>query len=143
MTKHAARLAAAKIWLTSPFTPLVRTGDAPYLSSAIYTLATVMTYAVPDLAVDEHWRLYVNPQWLDATPTPHVGARLAHLTHHLLLDHAGRARSMGVGTRERAGWTAAADLSVAECLTAAGTDLLGCPLPAQLDLPAGRSVEER
>lgn len=138
----AARLAAAKLWLTSPAARDARTGDAPYLTSAVYALVTVPSPLVHDLAVDENWRLYVNPGWLDRTPTPDVGARLAHVTYHLLLDHAGRARSLSVGRRESQHWTTAADLVVAECLDQAGLDRLGAPLPDELHLPPSRSAEQ-
>src|SRR4051794_11439713 len=89
------KLAAAKLWLTS--TPVVKgvaVGDAPYLTAAVYSLVTVATQDVLTMSTDELWRLYVNPVWLDVTDVPTVAGQIAHVTLHLLMDHADRARSM-------------------------------------------------
>ena len=42
------------------------------------------------MTVDEQWRVYVNPDWLAATPVPEVGHELAHLAWHGLVDVAER-----------------------------------------------------
>src|SRR3954468_12609580 len=116
-TLDTDKLAAAKLWLTS--TPVVKgvtVGDAPYLTTAVYSLVTVATHDVPTVSTDELWRLYVNPEWLDATDVPTVAGEIAHVTLHLLMDHAGRARSMDVGAREASAWETAADAGVADTL---------------------------
>ncbi|MCU0262785.1 MAG: VWA-like domain-containing protein [Candidatus Nanopelagicales bacterium] len=110
-------LAAGKLWLT---TPMVRggprTGDMPYLSTALYALVAVPSGDVATMATDPAWRLYVNPAWLaDSQLTAaEVGAALAHHVWHLLADHAGRASDMGVrGSTSRA-WRVAADVTIHE-----------------------------
>lgn len=112
------KLAAAKLWLTSPSTSAAAAGNAPYLSAAMYSLVTVACSDVETMAADEQWRLYVNPLWLDASEVRDVAAAMTHAVLHLLLDHAGRARSMQVGTRESTTWHQAADVAIGEQLSA-------------------------
>lgn len=138
------RLSAAKLWLTATSAPGLaqRVGGAPYLSAAVYSLPTVVTPAVPTAAADEKWRLYVNPDWLAEADIPQIAAEVAHAAWHLLLDHAGRARSMGVGAAEAAVWAKATDATVAETLAAAGHDVGRAVGPALLGLPAGLAAEQ-
>lgn len=138
-----AKLAAAKLWLTStPTLPAVVVGNAPYLTTAVYSPITVATEDVDTVAVDELWRLYVNPSWLASADVPTVAAEITHATLHLLMDHAGRARSMHVGSREAAAWRDAADVGIAETMRLMG-------LPAVVDpaddarLRGNLSTEER
>ena len=65
------------------------------------------------MTVDEHWRVYVHPGWLAASDVPTVAGELAHVTWHLLLDHADRARDQHVDARTAKPWHEAADLTVA------------------------------
>ena len=139
----AEKLAAAKLWLTaSPGEgQRVGCGDMPYLAVAMYAMSTVPTTGVATCTIDHRWRLYVNPNWLDQVPVQDLAVALAHCVWHVLSDHAARAESMQVGTREAASWHAAADVCLAALLTEAGLphDLVSA---ADLQLPPGRSVEE-
>jgi predicted metal-dependent peptidase len=130
------RLAAAKLWLTSA------QGDQPYLSTALYALQVVGSEDVPAVTADRSWRLYVHPGWLGATPVPEVAAGLAHVTWHLLLEHADRAVALDVGAREAPAWRTAADVTVGETLAAAGLAGHGLPEAGPLGLTPGRSAEE-
>lgn len=140
------RLAAAKLWLVSPPHP-GSTGadvprDLPYLAHALYALVAVPCPDVPRATVDERWRLYVDPGWLAAAPVPAIGRELAHLVWHLLADHAGRARDLGVRRDTAAHWRTAADVTVHATLL---PDLLvpdGLPSARGTRLPPGRSAEE-
>lgn len=118
MTTTADRLAAAKLWLisqsTGSGTDLPR--DLPYLAQALYALSVVETAAVAGVSADEHWRLYVNPTMVSRLEVPDLGRELAHLTWHLLMDHAGRAHTMRVDHTSAEHWHLAADLTVAETL---------------------------
>jgi predicted metal-dependent peptidase len=138
------KLAAAKLWLTSTPTSLVasRVGDAPYLTQAVYSLITVASDAVERMATDEHWRLYVNPTWLELADVDSVAAEIAHVTVHLLMDHAGRARSMHVGTAEGPAWREASHAGIAETL-AAGKLPPVVRAPDDLRLSGNLSTEER
>lgn len=130
------RIAAAKLWLTSGH------GDLPYLADALYTLHTVSSVETPSMTADDRWRLYVNPGWAAGASVPEIGAQLAHVTWHLLADHAGRARSLHVTSSTASTWRDAADVTVAETLDASGLDGHALPRPADLRLTAGRPAEE-
>ena len=143
------RLTAAKLWLISEPPPGVPADvDAPapralpYLAHALFALVPVPCAEVRALAVDEHWRLYVNTDWLVATDVSAIARELAHETWHLLQDHAGRARDLHVDPSTAEHWTRAADATVAATLD---VDLLrprGLPAAGDLELPDGRSAEE-
>lgn len=128
------RLAAAKLWLVSS-----AAADMPYLSSALFALVPGATDAVARMATDRLWRLYVNPDWLAATPVEEVGLDLAHHVWHLLADHDGRAADMNVGPGRAADWTAAADATIEQVVPAwrapGGST-------RERGLPPGRSAEE-
>lgn len=140
------RLTAAKLWLVSE-PPHGAAGaaaprDLPYLAHALFALVPVPCAEVRALAVDEHWRLYVNTDWLAAAEIPEIARELAHETWHLLQEHAGRARDMHVDPSSADHWTKAADATVAATL---GVDQLRpatLPDADELALPAGRSAEE-
>lgn len=129
------RLAAAKLWLTSD------QGDLPYLSAALYSLHPVSSTEVATICADTDWRIYVNPSWVCAAAVPEIAAELAHVTWHLLCDHAGRAGSMLVTASTARHWRDATDVTVAETLDACGLRhaLAGA---ADHGLRAGRSAEE-
>ncbi len=128
------RLAAAKLWLVSPGTGPDTAGprNLPYLATAVYALLHVPSAGVATLRADEHWRLYVNGDWVLGAEVPEIAREIAHVAWHLLMDHAGRARGMGVDRTTARAWRTAADLTVAETL-----DPPGC-VPGDL----GRRVRE-
>ena len=141
---HADRLAAAKLWLVSaarqpgPDAPR----DLPYLAHAVYAVVTVPSSEVPRMTCDELWRVYINTDWLEAAPIRAIGAELAHLTWHLLHDHAGRARDLRVDSTTAGQWHAACDAALEPTLRA--DDLVPDELPRAADfaLPAGLSAEQ-
>ncbi len=138
-------LTAAKLWLVSeppagPGTGAAR--DLPYLAHALFALVPVVSSEVPRMSVDEQWRLYVNPSWVLATPLPDVAAELAHQTWHLLLDHADRARSLGVRASTAPAWDDAADLTVGATLAADWLAPAHLPTPERLGQPRGLAAEE-
>lgn len=130
------RIAAAKLWLTRG------QGDLPYLTDALYTLHTVSSVETTSMSADDHWRVYVNPGWVARASVPEIGAHLAHVTWHLLADHAGRARSLHVTSSTASAWRDAADVTVAETLDASGLDGHHLPRPKDLRLTPGRPAEE-
>jgi predicted metal-dependent peptidase len=132
------RLAAAKLWLVSTSSPTT-CGNLPYLATALYALIPVATNRVRDMTADRHWRLYLNPMWVEATDIPVVAARMAHVAWHLLAQHPERADDLQVRRATAGQWRLAADATVAEVLTGLAT---GLATPADLCLPAGRSAEE-
>lgn len=130
------RLAAAKLWLTS------EQADLPYLSSALYSLHAASSTEIETMTADTDWRIYVNPAWVAQASVPEISSELAHLTWHLLTDHALRAGSMLVGSATAQAWRDATDVTVAETLCASGLNEHSLELPAEHGLPAGRSAEE-
>ena len=136
------RLAAAKLWLISRGTQ--SEPDAPrnlsYLTHALYALVAVPTSAVATIAADEYWRLYVNPGWAFATEVPEIARELVHLTWHLLMDHAGRARGMLVDATTSDAWHRACELTVDETLAPSGASPSPTAEEAALTgaTPAGR-----
>ncbi|MGW0966435.1 vWA domain-containing protein [Streptomyces sp. NPDC002516] len=65
--------------------------DRPYLAAALYSLTVVPSAEVPTMGVDRHWRCYVSPSFVEATPVPELAGVWVHEVAHLLRDHHGRA----------------------------------------------------
>ena len=138
------KLAAAKLWLIS--TP-VNDGptvprDLPYLAHALYALIPVMASDVPSLTCDEQWRVYVNPEWLTAASIDEIGRELAHVTWHLLADHADRARDQDVDASTSRAWRLATDVTISRTLEPDALRPEGLATSADLRLPDDRSAEE-
>jgi predicted metal-dependent peptidase len=140
------RLTAAKLWLVSDPPGAVAGPDGPrglpYLAHALFALVPVPCPEVPALAVDEHWRLYVNTDWLVGAEVAEIARELAHETWHLLQEHAGRARDMHVDAASAEHWTQASDATVAATLDVDGLRPTTLGDAAALSLPEGRSAEE-
>ena len=136
----ANRLSAAKLWLVSTESPTT-CGDMPYLSSALYALVPVATECVEAMTIDEHWRLYVNPTWIENAEIEVIAARIAHLAWHLLADHADRARDLEVGPDQATAWQKASDATVAETVDSP-TVRTGLMSPPGYGWDRGRSAEE-
>ena len=145
MTLNLQNLAAAKLWLISSSTSPASTTtprDLPYLSRALYALIPVPNDAVAIMTCDERWRIYINPAWLDTATIPEIGAELAHVTWHLLQDHALRARDLGVDSSTMAAWQAASDMTIAHTLRSEQVCPPRLPTAASGGLLPGRSAEE-
>jgi len=128
------RLAAARL----------RAADAqPFLALALYALIPITDPNRGTFAVDEAWRMYVDPACLAEWSVAEVAGVLLHEVGHLIRDHAGRARTIAVVTeREARVWNIAADAEINDDLQAGGVELPGrCVLPSSLKQPAHRSAE--
>lgn len=141
------KLAAAKLWLISPPpSPTSRRSDVPrdlpYLSHALYALIPVVDNDVATLTCDEWWRIYINEQWFDTATVPEIGAELAHVTWHLLAEHADRARDQDVDRSTASAWEKATDATIAHTLTPDMLKPKGLASAADLELPDARSAEE-
>jgi predicted metal-dependent peptidase len=130
----AAKVSAARLWAVARH---------PYLASALFASTVI---PVPDLGgatVDEAWRLYVDPEVVDRWTVAELGSLMVHHTGHLLRDHAGRARTMGLGPGQADDWALAADAEINDDLTHADLRLPGeVVLPETLGCEAGRLAEE-
>ncbi len=114
----------------------------PFLAVALYALVPVAAPGLGTFAVDERWRLSIDPATLDQWPIDVVTVALLHEVGHVVRDHAGRARDEGVDEETKDRWNIAGDVEINEALT-----LDGCDVPetwcsaAMLRLPAGRAAE--
>lgn len=139
------KLAAAKLWLISP-APGIETVDSPrdlaYLAHALYALVPVASDEVTRMTCDEWWRIYVNAAWLDRATIREIGEELAHLTWHLLSDHAGRARDQEVDRSTASAWTKATDATISHTLDQEVLRPDDLPTASDLRMRPGLSAEE-
>ncbi|WP_030436013.1 vWA domain-containing protein [Actinoplanes subtropicus] len=131
---YAARLAAARA--------------RPYLAAALYALRPVASERVPTMAVDRHWRCYVSPAFVAATPVEELAGVWVHEVSHLLRDHHGRgdryaARHGLSGRGERLRMNIAADLEINDDVYGEGlAEPAGAVRPRLLRLEEGLLMEE-
>jgi predicted metal-dependent peptidase len=128
------RLAAAR---------LLAAETHPFLAVALYALTPIADDSTPTFAVDESWRLYVNPRQLAEWPVIQTAGVLLHEVSHLIRDHAGRARALNVsGEQSRRLWNLAADAEINDDLLSAGVDLPPDPVtPRTLGMPNSKVAE--
>ncbi|MCV7384458.1 hypothetical protein H7K14_11475 [Mycolicibacter longobardus] len=139
------KLSAAKLWVISKPSSSAsddKPCDQPYLAVALFALHPVPSTHVGRMAVDECWRLYINPEWLTGAGIPTIGRELAHLIWHLLSEHASRARSVGVSQLSAPVWKLAADASIADMIGLTGLKPKRLARPYSLGLPYNRAAEE-
>ncbi|GAA2694800.1 MULTISPECIES: VWA-like domain-containing protein [Actinosynnema] len=120
----------------------------PYLATALFALRVVESRAVPTMAVDEHWRCYASPEFVERTPLVELAAVWVHEVSHLLRDHHGRgerfADEHGLrGPAERLRRNIAADCEINDDSFDDELPLPeGAVRPELLRLPAGLLMEE-
>jgi len=128
------RVAAARLWAASRF---------PYLASALFATRLLPVDRPGLVAVDESWRMFVDPGLVLAWRAEQLGSVLVHHAGHLLRDHAGRARALGVGEDAAGRWTLAADAEINDDLVSANLSFPSQPvLPSSLGCAPGRFAEE-
>lgn len=100
------QVAAARLWAAS---------RQPYLATALFGLPTIARPGIGTIAVDDRWRLSVDPEVASGFDVAELGRVLVHLVGHLLRDHAGR-----VTTPVPEAWLLAVDAEVNDDLAADG-----------------------
>ncbi|MFF5446213.1 VWA-like domain-containing protein [Streptomyces sp. NPDC012888] len=117
--------------------------DRPYLASALYALTVVPSDGVPTMGVDRHWRCYVSPRFVDATPVAELAGVWLHEVAHLLRDHHGRAdRLPAADQRDPVRVNIAQDCEINDDLLADGIRLpAGRMEPKHFGLPTGGLFE--
>lgn len=142
----------------------------PYLTTAVWSMFPVEKPGIKTMAVDKHWRLYYDPQFVEDRDVSELAAVLYHEVSHLLRKHNQR----GVGktaqiswpaecvpddlnpTKEQSGfvmiplWLLATDFEInddihRECRSQTIKKIHlwdKCILPSQFDLPEGLLAEE-
>ncbi|MFF9075162.1 VWA-like domain-containing protein [Streptomyces sp. NPDC014872] len=118
--------------------------DRPYLASALYALSVVPSTGVPTMGVDRHWRCYVSPAFVEATPVAELAGVWLHEVAHLLRDHHGRAERLSASDqRDHHRLNVAQDCEINDDLIADGLPLPAGRLePRLFGLPTGRIFEE-
>jgi predicted metal-dependent peptidase len=106
------RVAAARLWATH---------EVPYLASALFACTVREDHGCGTVRIDSSWQVSADPEVLAALSVSELGRLLIHLCGHVLRDHGGRARTLGVEQEDgRALWNRAADAELNDDLHAAG-----------------------
>lgn len=117
----------------------------PYGSHAMLSLVPIQQPGLGTAAVDAHWRLYYDPQTLEAMGVEEAAGLIIHEVSHLILRHHKRAqillRDASPETWER--WNTATDYAINSMLRKQGIKLMaGVLYPEQDQLPAMLSADE-
>ncbi|MGH7698205.1 MAG: DUF2201 family putative metallopeptidase, partial [Candidatus Dormibacteria bacterium] len=127
-------LPAARLWAAARF---------PYLASALFGCRVVEAAGIGTVAVDQAWRLWLDPEIAQDWTPAELGSLLVHHVCHLLRDHAERALGAGVGSAESESWVRCADAEINDDLIPSGLALPGEPvLPDQLGAEPGGLAEQ-
>jgi predicted metal-dependent peptidase len=111
-----------------------------YFAPALFNLVPVETDLIASMAVDAHWRLYYNAEWVAAHSVEQNASLLIHEVSHLLRDHEGRRKAAGVRDHRR--WNTAGDCEINDDLHAEGLPLPGDPpLPGKYGFQGGDNAE--
>jgi predicted metal-dependent peptidase len=117
----------------------------PFFAEALYALQPQADTQLGTFAVDDQWRLYIDPKFLHEWSIPQVAGVLLHEVGHVLRDHSGRAQAKGVDIHdpyERYIWNIAGDIEINDDLIADGAELPGSPcLPESFGAPPGKAAE--
>jgi predicted metal-dependent peptidase len=111
-----------------------------YFAPALFNLIPVETDLIASMAVDAHWRLYYNADWLKSHTVEQNATLLIHEVSHLLRDHEARKKAAGVKDHRR--WNTAGDCEINDDLHDEGLPLPGDPpLPGKYGLQSGQNAE--
>jgi predicted metal-dependent peptidase len=111
-----------------------------YFAPALFSLIPIATDLIASMAVDAHWRLYYNDDWVARHTVEENASLLIHEVGHLLRDHEGRKKAAGIRDHKR--WNTAGDCEINDDLQAEGLPLPGDPpLPSKYGLESGETAE--
>jgi predicted metal-dependent peptidase len=111
-----------------------------YFAPALFNLIPVRTDQIASMAVDSHWRLYYNDEWVAAHSVEENAAVLIHEVSHLLREHDARKQAASVGNG--ALWNTATDCEINDDLLAEGLPLPDDPpAPGKYGLQTGENAE--
>lgn len=130
-----AKLQAARLWIAH---------HRPYYASVLFRCPVVATDEVPTAAVDERWRILINPHYANRLSTTRFAAVLAHEINHVLRDHADRSDAAGVvGAEKRTLWNIASDAELNDDLRDDDLDVdRDWIYPESIAQPIHRTAEE-
>jgi predicted metal-dependent peptidase len=128
------KVLAARLWAVRRY---------PYLTAALFASPVIASPGLKHAAVDASWRLYVDPEMVEATSVEVLGGLMVHHAGHLVRDHAGRARDVGVARSTSKDWALAADAEINDDLVGTGLRLPDDRVvPHELGWQPGRLAEE-
>jgi len=111
-----------------------------YFAPALFNLVPVETDLIGSMAVDAHWRLYYNVNWVATHSVEENASLLIHEVSHLLRDHEGRKKALDLKDHRR--WNTAGDCEINDDLHAEGLPLPGDPpLPEKYGFQSGNNAE--
>lgn len=117
---------------------LVAAENMPYVMHVLFALTPLAAPGLGTFAVDEHWRLYLDPARLtgpQAWTPDEAGWVLLHEAAHVWRDHAGRAKALPRPPHHLA-WNLAGDAEINDDLVAVRAGLpAGAVTPGALGLP--------
>lgn len=103
----------------------------------MFGLPAIARPGIGTIAVDDRWRLYLDPELASGFDVAELGRVLVHLVGHLLRDHAGR-----VPAPVPEAWLLAVDAEVNDDLVADGLVPAAAPdRPWDFGRPAGSMAE--
>lgn len=96
----------------------------PYVSRIVYTMPKIECTDVPFMAVDQHWRLYYNPDGLQTLKPREAAGVVLHECLHLLYMHHNRYKAIfGDDPANHKIWNIATDLAINSNLRYEGVEL--------------------
>jgi predicted metal-dependent peptidase len=111
-----------------------------YFAPALFNLVPVKTEMIASMAVDAHWRLYYNDDWLATHTVEENAAVLIHEVSHLLRQHDSRKQAAAVTSITL--WNTATDCEINDDLLAEGLPLPdNPPQPGAYGLKTGENAE--
>ena len=127
-------LTAARLWAASRF---------PYLATAIFAVQASAAPGIGTVAVDDRWRLRIDPAFVAGWTPAQFGSVLVHHACHVLRHHAERSQADATRSDDAGAWLKAADAEINDDLIRAGLDLPGRPvMPADFGAAEGKLAEE-
>ncbi|MBA3281209.1 MAG: hypothetical protein H0U29_03165 [Acidimicrobiia bacterium] len=117
--------------------------EFPYFAAALFALTPVASETLPfaTMAVDQRWRLYVDPGFLDAHPVEQIAAVLVHEVMHCVFDHGARAEALAAADYRL--WNGCCDAAINRILsTQAGRSGTALSLPGSPVLPGDLGFDD-
>ena len=105
------RVAAARVWVAR---------HRPYYTKALLACPLVFTSEAPTLAIDQQWRIYVNPSYAASLSVEEAAAALVHELNHGLRSHKERSDQIPVPDGCRRIWNVAGDCEINDDLAEDG-----------------------
>jgi len=120
------------------------TKKLPYLAKGLYACQYILTDAVPTMAIDDRWRVYVNPAHIAECMAEDFECLITGVIHeclHTLRRH--RTRGIAFRAVNHAKWNKCGDCELVQDIQAAGIKIWSKDLtPERLGWPAHKSAEE-